>query len=215
MFTGLIEDTGRVVRTAPVGGGLRLTVEADSVSREARVGDSVSVNGVCLTVVEVAPPSAVFDVVSESVQRSTLGRLEPGDTVNLERSLRLGDRLGGHLVLGHVDGIGVVRDIRKQGTETFLRIECSPDIMQYVVEKGSVAVDGVSLTVARLHSGWFEVAVIPHTLEATSLGKAVMGSRVNLETDIIGKYVFKYVHGDGADSDRALLDQLERGGFLE
>jgi riboflavin synthase len=212
MFTGLIEEKGRVVRVAPVNGGAKLSVEAEAVSRDLRVGDSVAVNGVCLTVVEVVPPVATFDAVRETLERSTLGRLKRGDSVNLERSLRLGDRLGGHLVLGHVDAVGTIRIVRSQGAETTIRIEAPAEVMTYVVEKGSIAVDGVSLTVAGLGSGWFELAVIPHTLAATTLSEAVSGSVVNLETDIIGKYVYRYVRGD--DSDRALLDKLERGGFL-
>jgi riboflavin synthase len=214
MFTGLIEEKGKVVRAQPGAGGVRLTVEAPKVSDDVRVGDSVAVNGACLTALEVAPPVLTFDVVRETVERSTLGRLKPGDFVNLERPLRAGDRLGGHMVLGHVDGIGTIRGIRKSGGETVFRFEAPPEVMQFVVEKGSIAVDGVSLTVADLGSNWFTVAAIPHTLASTTLGEASVGSAVDLEADIIGKYVYKFVGTNAAASDQRLLGKLSEGGFM-
>lgn len=129
----------------------------------------------------------------ETVERSNFGSLKPGDSVNLERSLKAGGRLGGHIVLGHVDGIGIIRDIRKVGNSTLIRIEAPPNVMQYVVEKGSIAVDGVSLTIANYGKNWFTVAIIPYTLEVTTLGEKSIGNTINLETDIIGKYVQKFV----------------------
>lgn len=215
MFTGLIEEKGKVIRIGPGPGGTRLLVEAARVSQDIKVGDSVSVSGVCLTVVEASPPMLTFDVVRETVERSALGRLKPGDTVNLERALRAGDRLGGHMVLGHADGVGVVREIRKSAGETIFRFEAPPEIMRFIVEKGSIAVDGISLTVADLGPSWFTVALIPHTLANTTLGEAAVGSVVNLETDIIGKYVFKFVAKAGGASDDRLLGKLSEGGFLE
>lgn len=214
MFTGLIEEKGKVVRVSPSSGGLRLTVEAPKVSEDAKLGDSVAVNGTCLTAVEIAPPMLTFDAVRETVERSAIGRLRPGDGVNLERPLRAGDRLGGHMVQGHVDGIGVIREVRRAGTETVFRIEAPPEIMRYVVEKGSIAVDGISLTVADLGSDWFSVAVIPHTLANTTLCEETVSSAVNLETDIIGKYVYKFVSKEEVGSDQRLLDKLAEGGFL-
>ena len=215
MFTGLIEEKGKVIQASPNAGGLRLTVEAAIVSADARLGNSVAVNGVCLTAVEIAPPKLTFDVVRETVERSTLKNLRSGDFVNLERPLRVGDRLGGHMVLGHVEGIGTIREIRKSGGETVFRFEALPEIMQYIVEKGSIAVDGISLTVADLGSGWFSVAVIPHTLVNTILGEAAVGDTVNLETDIIGKYILKLVGKTAGVSDQRLLDKLSESGFLE
>lgn len=214
MFTGLIEEKGRIFRSSAVSGGLRLTVEAPLVSSDVKMGDSVAVNGVCLTAVEISPPLLVFDVVRETAVRSTLGQLRPGSAVNLERPLRVGDRLGGHMVLGHVDGIGTVDDIQKAGTETIFRFETDPAVIQYVVEKGSVAVDGISLTVVDVGTNWFTVAVIPHTLVSTTLGEASVGSNVNLETDIIGKYVFKYVQKLPSDREQQLMKKLAEGGFL-
>ena len=190
-------------------------VEAAQVSQDIKVGDSVSVSGVCLTVVEASPSMLTFDVVRETVERSALGRLKPGDTVNIERALRAGDRLGGHMVLGHADGVGVVKEIRRAAGETIFRFEAPPEIMQFIVEKGSIAVDGISLTVADLGPSWFTVALISHTLANTTLGEAAVGSVVNLETDIIGKYVFKFVAKAGGASDDRLLGKLSEGGFLE
>ena len=215
MFTGLIAEKGKITRVGPGPGGLRLSVEAPTVAADVKLGDSVAVNGVCLTAVEIAPPMVTFDVVRESVERSTLGSLRPGDSVNLEPALRAGDRLGGHMVQGHVDGIGTVREIRKLGGETVFRFSAPPEIMQYIVEKGSITIDGISLTVADLGADWFSVAVIPHTLSATTLGEISMGSAVNLETDIIGKYVYKFVRGTAKQSDQRLLDKLTEGGWME
>ena len=214
MFTGLIEEKGKITQASPGAGGLRLTVDAPVVSGDIKLGDSVAVNGVCLTAVEIAPPKLTFDVVRETVERSTLKNLRSGNSVNLERPLRAGDRLGGHMVLGHVDGIGIVREIRKSGGETVFRIEASPEIMQYIVEKGSIAVDGISLTVADVGQNRFTAAVIPHTLAVTTLGDAAVGSAVNLETDIIGKYVYKYASKAGG-SDQRLIKKLSESGFLE
>ena len=214
MFTGLIEEKGKVVRAQASGGGLRLAVEARVVSEGTAVGDSIAVNGTCLTAVSIKGAQIEFDVVRETAERSTLGDLKPGQHVNLERPLRAGARMGGHMVLGHVDGVGVIREIRRSGAETVFRFEATPEVMRFVVEKGSIAVDGISLTIADLGRDWFTVAVIPHTMEATTLGERSVGSRVNLETDILGKYVLKFA-GKSADSDDRMLGLLEKGGFLE
>ncbi|HZO95910.1 MAG TPA: riboflavin synthase [Gaiellaceae bacterium] len=175
MFTGIVREVGRVVSFD----GGRLAVEADT---DAAVGDSVSVSGVCLTVVGRAP--LAFDVVAETLARTTLGRLEPGDRVNLEPALRAGEPLGGHYVQGHVDGVGRVRSA---GEPVWL--DAPPELLRYLVEKGSVAVDGVSLTVAALDGDGFAVALVPHTLEATTLGALQPGDPVNLEVDVLAKYV--------------------------
>lgn len=214
MFTGLIEEKGKVLGIQPGPGGLRLTIEAPLVSGDVKLGDSVAVNGACLSAVEVAPPALTFDVVRETVERTTLKSLKPGDAVNLERPLQAGDRLGGHMVLGHVDGIGTIRQISKSGGEMVFRFEATPKVMTYIVEKGSIAVDGISLTIADLGANWFTVAVIPHTLEVTTLGRKTVGGNVNLETDIIGKYVRKFIGGKAIDSDSRLMDKLSDGGYL-
>jgi riboflavin synthase len=152
-------------------------------------GDSVAVNGACLTVVELADGAFAVDCVAETLRRTALGALRPGDQVNLERPMRLGDRLDGHIVQGHVDGVGTVREVRSEGAGAVLRIAPPAGLMRYVVEKGSVAVDGVSLTVASRLPDAFTVALIPHTMEVTTLGPAALGRRVNLEVDVLAKYV--------------------------
>jgi riboflavin synthase len=212
MFTGLIEEKGKIVRAATSAGGLRLSIEAPKIAAEVAIGDSVSVNGVCLTIVAVRPPVLEFDAVRETVERSTVGMLRSGDGVNLERALRVGDRLGGHMVQGHVDGIGVISEIRSLGSEMLFRFDAPPEIMRCVVEKGSIAVDGISLTVAEVGPSWFRTAMIPHTLASTTLGKKSAGDTANLETDIIGKYVYKFVSGG---ADERLMCKLADGGFLE
>ncbi len=215
MFTGLIEEKGKVVRVEGGKTGLKLTVSAPGISEDVSIGDSINVNGACLTVVAVSYPNIEFDVMPETVERSNFGSLKPGDNVNLERSLRTGGRFGGHIVLGHVDGVGIIRDIRKVGNSTLIRIEAPPNVMQYVVEKGSIAADGISLTIANYGKNWFTVAIIPHTLEVTTLGEKSIGNTINLETDIIGKYVQKFVQGKSQSSDERLISLLSEGGFLE
>jgi len=190
MFTGIVEELGTIRRLAPHATGARIEVEASLVLDDAHVGDSISLNGCCLTVVEVGSESYLVDAVEETLRVTTVGRLQPGDRVNLERSVRLSDRLGGHLVQGHVDGVGVLvaREPQADGS-LMLRFEAPPDVLRYVVYKGSIAVDGVSLTVAGLDSSSFSVAIIPHTQTVTTLGFRHSGDQVNLETDVLARYV--------------------------
>jgi riboflavin synthase len=196
MFTGIVEGLGRVLglELAADGTGARLEVEAPWVVGGLGRGDSVSVDGCCLTVTELRGDRFAADVMAESLRRTALGRLRPGDAVNLERPLALGDRLGGHLVQGHVDGLGLVLERRRlgegpPGPSDQLRIGIDPDLGRYVVSKGSIAVNGVSLTVAAAGPGWFTVALIPHTLAATNLGGLDQGDQVQLEVDVLAKYV--------------------------
>jgi riboflavin synthase len=186
VFTGLVREVGRVVE---VDGG-RLVVEA---AQEAGLGDSIAIDGVCLTVVSAEGGRLAFDVVPETLARTALGRLEPGSGVNVEPSLRAGDALGGHYVQGHVDGVGTVRSVEPEGDGRRVWFDAPAEVLRYVVEKGSIAVQGTSLTVAGLDDGGFAVALIPHTLEATTLGGLKPGDRVNLETDVLAKYVEKLV----------------------
>jgi riboflavin synthase len=189
MFTGIVEELGRVRSS-----GTRLSVAANTVALDSAPGASVAVNGVCLTVVErelSADGSGflTFDVSPETVGRTSLGRLAQGDRVNLERPVTLLGRLGGHLVQGHVDGVGSINDIREAGTGRSMSIELPEKLARYVVEKGSIAVNGVSLTVTELGEGCFGVALVPHTLQATTFGIARVGDHVNLEVDMLAKYV--------------------------
>ncbi len=189
MFTGLIEEAGRVAELRPAGGGARLVVAAEAVLDGLRVGDSVAVSGACLTAVEVTGEGFAADCVAETLRRTSLGGLAPGDRVNLERPMRLGDRLDGHLVQGHVDGVGTVRAVRPEGEGAVLEVGAPAALLRYVVEKGSIAVDGVSLTVAERLADGFAVALIPHTIAVTTLGPQAAGRAVNLEVDVVAKYV--------------------------
>ena len=186
MFTGLVEEMGRVVERD----GARLVVSADRVLEDSDLGASVAVNGACLTVVEHGPKRLRFDVGPETLTRTALGDLTAGDPVNLERPMRLGGMVGGHLVQGHVDGVGVVTAFTREAETARLTIEWRDRALApLLIPQGSVAVDGVSLTVARLNARDFEIMIIPHTLAMTTLGSLVPGRRVNLEMDMIGKYV--------------------------
>jgi len=190
MFTGIVEELGRVRRVTPNEGGARLVIDARAVLDDAALGASIAVNGCCLTVTDFDAGSFAADAVIETLARTNLGDLGPGDPVNLERPLRLADRLGGHLVQGHVDATGVVRDRAPQPDgSTMVTIEAPDPVLRYVVHKGSITVDGVSLTVARTGDDVFAVALIPHTLAVTTLGERAIGTRVNLEVDLVAKYV--------------------------
>jgi riboflavin synthase len=189
MFTGIVEELGTVRATERVGEVLRLEI-ATRVAREgSEVGASVAVNGVCLTVVAAKPETLAFEVGPETLARTTLGRLASGDAVNLERPLRFGAAVGGHLVLGHVDGIGTVEEVTRVESTARVRITIPGPLAPLLVPQGSVAVDGVSLTIAALQARAFEVMVIPHTLAVTTFGRLAPGQTVNLETDVIGKYL--------------------------
>jgi riboflavin synthase len=189
VFTGIVEERGRVrsLRAGP--DGARLEVSCRTVAGDADVGDSVAVNGVCLTVVDRDDGALAFDLASETLARSTLDALRPDDAVNLERPVTLATRLGGHLVQGHVDGVGAVDAVDRDAGGWVLRIRPPAGLERYLVEKGSIAVDGVSLTVAAVADGGFAVALIPHTLAATTLGERRAGDSVNLEVDVLAKYV--------------------------
>lgn len=191
MFTGLVETTGTVESREEANRAIRLAVRAPGFAQQFAVGDSVSVNGVCLTVVERRENSLGFDVVEETLERSTLGGAQPGTRVNLERPLSLGSLLGGHLVQGHVDAVGTVRSVERRGSEHWIRISAPEAVLRYVVEKGSIAVDGVSLTIAECGPADFAIAVIPHTSEVTTLGECAPGTRVNLEADVVAKHLEK------------------------
>ncbi len=194
MFTGLVADLGHVARVDAAPDGVRLTVESP-LARQLGEGESVAVNGVCLTAVGVSGDRFGADVMHETLRRSSLGGVAEGSRVNLELALRADDRLGGHMVQGHVDGIGVVAAARDEGFARVLKIEAPEELLRYVVEKGSIAVDGVSLTVAGVDDTSFSVSLIPETLQRTNLGGATVGTAVNLEVDILAKYVEKLVLG--------------------
>jgi riboflavin synthase len=190
VFTGLVADLGTVTAVDATADGVRLVVRT-ALAPEISEGDSVAVNGVCLTATAIADGRFSADVMHESLRRSSLAEVAEGSSVNLELPLRASDRLGGHVVQGHVDGVGVVRGLREDGFSRVVTIGAPPELLRYVVEKGSIAVDGVSLTVAEIDDDSFAVALIPETLERTTLGAAEVGRPVNLEVDVLAKYVEK------------------------
>jgi riboflavin synthase len=190
VFTGLVADLGTVAGVDATADGVRLAI-ASPLARELSEGDSVAVNGVCLTATDVDGQRFVADVMRETLRRSSLAEVRQGTRVNLELPLAAHDRLGGHIVQGHVDGVGSVRGAREDGFARIVTIEADPELLRYVVEKGSIAVDGVSLTVARVDDAGFDVSLIPETLQRTNLGGAATGTPVNLEVDILAKYVEK------------------------
>ena len=198
MFTGIVEELGQVHAIVPNDGGARIEIDAKRVVEDANIGDSIAVNGCCLTVVECSPTRWAADVVTETLARTSLGGLRAGDPVNLERPVRLADRLGGHLVQGHIDGTGTVsaRTPNADGSVT-MRFTAPAAVLRYVVHKGSITVDGISLTVAARDDESFSIAVIPHTLAVTTLGTAEPGTRVNLEVDVIAKYVERLMQEQG------------------
>lgn len=214
MFTGLVEGIGEISGLTPQAEGLRLTVKTSFPASQLALGESVAVSGACLTVVAIAMPRADFEVSDETLARTTFPLKKVGDRVNLERSLRLGDRLGGHLVTGHVDGRGVVRERRPGPAHLQLTFELPGPLSRLVIEKGSIAIDGVSLTVNSCQGNAFTVNIIPFTAQATTLGALKVGDRVNLETDIIGKYVARLLGRDASPGTGVTAELLARHGFL-
>jgi riboflavin synthase len=216
MFSGLITQTGKVTEQRATGNGAVLTVSHGVWDTPVEEGESIAVQGVCLTVTGIEGGRFRCDVLEETLNRSNLGRLAVGSAVNLERALRLGDRLGGHLVSGHIDGVGVVERVAARGRDHVLAVAVEAALARDMVLKGSVAVDGVSLTISALEAGRVEVNLAPFTWTHTTLGGARAGDRVNIETDMIGKYVRRHLEGraePGPASDAAIESALRRAGF--
>ncbi|MDY6794222.1 MAG: riboflavin synthase [Actinomycetota bacterium] len=220
MFTGIIEEVGRVEALRAEADGARIEVSCRLVVEGLRTGESICVNGVCLTAVEAERGGFTADISRESLDRSTLGRKRRGSPVNLERALSLGTRLGGHIVQGHVDGVGRTTRIEEAGNARVYVFSSPQELDVYLVEKGSIAVDGISLTISALEEGEFSVAVIPHTLEGTNLKSLRQGDEVNLETDIIAKYVMRFMSrglpwpGNTGGDTGSLYEKLIEGGFV-
>jgi riboflavin synthase len=202
MFTGLVQDLGEVTGVETDGDGVTLGIRT-ALAPEIGEGDSVLVNGVCLTATTIADGRFRADVMHETLRRSSLAGIAAGSSVNLELALRAADRLGGHIVQGHVDGLGAVRDVREDGFARIVEIGAPAELLRYVVEKGSIAVNGVSLTVVDVGEDWFSVSLIPETLERTTLGAAAPGAPVNLEVDVVAKYVEKLVTSGAVTRPRA------------
>ena len=193
MFTGIVEAIGSVAALERRGDLTALVVDAPGVTDGVRIGDSIAINGCCLTVTAIDGSQLSFEAVLETFEKTSLGDLAPGSHLNLERAMRAGARFDGHIVQGHVDGTGRVRSLTREGDDVRLAVDCGPEIGDFLVEKGSVAIDGVSLTIVGVSDEGFDVALIPHTLKATTLGEREPGDQVNLEADVLGKYVKRYL----------------------
>lgn len=219
MFTGIIQGRGKIIEKRPAGGGLLFGIESDFELSDPEEGESIAVNGVCLTAREIRGRRFLVDVSPESLQRTNLGSVAVGSLVNLERALRLSDRLGGHLVSGHVDGAARILERQPLGDFVLFTFEVPPGLGRYIIEKGSITVDGISLTVNRCDEKIFAVSIIPHTLEVTTLGRLKPGSVVNIEVDLIGKYVEKLlsVQPEGGTGPRSGINPafLAEHGFIK
>jgi riboflavin synthase len=213
MFTGIVEDIGKVMRVEFRGQGKRLTLSVPLRLTDIQLGDSINVNGACLTVVEISHPLIRVDLSTETLQRTTLSEIKEGDSVNLERALRLSDRLGGHIVSGHIDGIGTVEELRRERDFLQMKIRAPQGVSKYVVQKGSIAVDGTSLTVNECLGDLIELTLIPFTLQKTILVDKKVGDRVNLEADILGKYVEKMLNR--SSSEKVTLSFLKEHGYIK
>jgi riboflavin synthase len=211
MFTGIIEEIGHIKKIKHGAKSATLTIQANHVTKDTVIGDSISTNGVCLTVTNLETNGFDVDVMNETLQRSNLKELKTGSQVNLERALTLQTRLGGHMVSGHIDGVGILSDVKKDDIAYRITIKTEPHITRYIIEKGSIAVDGISLTVVNVWSHTFEVSIIPHTKDQTTLLNKKVGETVNLECDMIGKYVEKlFSNKKNNDID---YDMLKRYGY--
>ena len=217
MFGGIIEAIGRIHSCGNAPGGKTLTVTARGYWGDVAIGASIAIDGVCLTVTSANDDSATFDVITETLRRSTLDDLRPGDRVNLQKSLAVGDRIDGHFIQGHVDAVGTVARVEQSASESQLWFSIDADAIKYMIPKGSVAIDGMSLTIADVRDGLFSVALIPTTLEQTTIGHKKVNARVNIETDILARIVINYMKSIGgdqaADKDASTIDLLRRHGF--
>ena len=202
MFTGIVEELGTIRSIQRKSQGSTLEIQASEVLTDAKVGDSISVDGACLTIISRTPEVFTSDISAETLRRTTLGERKVGEQVNLERSLRLSDRLGGHLVLGHVDEVATICSWKDEGDASLMQVTISDNIRRYITYKGSVTVDGISLTVSNVFADSFEVALIPHTKEVTTLGTKRSGAKVNLEVDLIARYLETLLKNSDAETDR-------------
>ena len=215
MFTGLIEEIGEIKSIQKGTKSARITIKAEKIFEGTKLGDSISTNGVCLTVTELNKNSFSVDVMAETIRNSNLGKLKPGSYVNLERALKLSDRLGGHMVSGHIDGTGTIVDFYNEENATWVSIETTVDILKYIVHRGSITIDGISLTVAYVDENIFKVSIIPHTKGETTLVMKKTSDEVNLECDMTAKYIEKLLkYGEVPKKKKSIsMDFLEKNGF--
>ena len=214
MFTGIIEEVGTVKAVQHSGSNSFIRIEAKKILEDIHLGDSIAVNGVCLTVTHFDSTTFQADVMNETLSRSSLGSLRNGSPVNLERAMAACGRFGGHIVSGHIDGTGTVSDIRNDGIAVWYTVSANADILRYIVEKGSIAIDGISLTVAKVTDNSFSVSIIPHTASVTILGTKKIGDIVNLENDIVGKYVEKLMKPADSPQSGLNMEMLAKNGFI-
>lgn len=216
MFTGIVEELGTIKSMGRGAKSIKLTMGADLVLEDVKIGDSIAVNGICLTVTEFSKSQFTVDVMAETLQRTNLGKLKAGARVNLERALRLSDRLGGHIVSGHIDGVGTIINQQQVDIALLTEIKAPPEVLKYVVKKGSVAIDGISLTVVDYSSDSFTVSLIPHTAKLTTLGFKKTGDEVNLEGDMLVKYMERLMAGkkDNPVAKGLSMDFLAGNGFI-
>ncbi|GAB6100696.1 riboflavin synthase [Halanaerocella petrolearia] len=214
MFTGIVEELGTVQRINRGSKSIELTIAAKKVLEDVELGDSIATNGVCLTVTDFSQSQFTVDVMPETMRKSSLAQLKTGAQVNLERALRVGDRLGGHLVSGHIDGLGEIVSQEREDNAIIITIKPEVELLRYIIPKGSVAIDGISLTVAELKETTFSVSIIPHTAQETVLGNKGVGDKVNLEADMIGKYVERMMGFKEEEEEDIDINLLKEKGFL-
>lgn len=215
MFTGIIEEQGRIISVHKGSKSAVLEIAAKKVLVDVHIGDSISTNGACLTVTAFSKSSFSVDVMAETMRRTNLDELKPGSFVNLERALRLSDRIGGHLVSGHIDGTGIISELRREDNAVWVTVSAEKEILKYMISKGSVAIDGISLTVAEVGSADFKVSIIPQTANETNLTQRKPGDKINLECDLIGKYIERFVLVNNMEGKRSPVDLtfLQENGF--
>lgn len=220
MFTGLVEEIGKISKIRKGINSYQISIEAKYILSDIKLGDSIATNGACLTVVEKNNSNFTVDIMAETVKLTSFDKMKLGDTVNLERAMRLSDRLGGHLVSGHIDGIGKINKIKKEDIANIISIEAPQELLNQMLNKGSIAIDGISLTITHVSSKEFQVSIIPHTSKETTLLKKSIGDLVNLETDMIGKYVLRFLNPDKKENlnqakvSKVSLDFLAENGYL-
>lgn len=220
MFTGLVEEIGKIIKITKGRNSYQFSIQAEKVLSDIKLGDSVATNGACLTVVERTNSSFTVDIMAETVKRTNFGKMKLGDTVNLERAMLLSDRLGGHLVSGHIDGIGKISNIKKEDIANIISVEAPKDLLYQMLNKGSITIDGISLTILSVSEKYFQVSIIPHTAQETTLIKKKTGDFVNLETDMIGKYVLRFLKPGKkenltqAKASKLSMDFLAENGYL-
>lgn len=214
MFTGIIEEIGTIAEIQPISNGVTVKIRAAIVLEDIKIGDSIAVSGPCLTVRDLVKDAFIADISEETIRRTTLRDCKVGTHVNLERSLQLGERIGGHLVLGHVDEVATISGWIDEGTSSRMQVTVSPKVKPYIAYKGSIAVDGVSLTIANVNDNTFEVALIPHTLAETTLRKKRVGEIVNIEVDVIARYIETLMHNQIPPSRTIDLDFLQKHGYV-